>query len=65
MGVTNLPKIVTRQCRGCDLNPGPSTPESSTITTRLPSHPANKEWVLADFAPGFYAARIDFMITAI
>ena len=25
--------------RGCDLNPGPSAPESSTLTTRLPSHP--------------------------
>jgi len=22
----------------CDLNPGPSAPESSTLTTRLPSH---------------------------
>ena len=30
---------VTRQRRGCDLNPGPSAPESSTLTTRLPSHP--------------------------
>ena len=24
---------------GCDLNPGPTAPESSTLTTRLPSHP--------------------------
>ena len=23
---------------GCDLNPGPSAPASSTLTTRLPSH---------------------------
>ena len=23
----------------CDLNPGPTAPESSTLTTRLPSHP--------------------------
>jgi len=38
MGVNNLPKTVTRQRRGCDLNPGPSAPESSTLTTRLPSH---------------------------
>ena len=30
---------VTRQRRDCDLNPGPSVPESSTLTTRLPSHP--------------------------
>jgi len=38
MGVSSLPKTVTRQRRGCDLNPGPSAPESSTLTTRLPSH---------------------------
>ena len=37
MGVNSLPKTVTRQRRGCDLNPGPSAPESSTPTTRLPS----------------------------
>ena len=40
MGVTthmnSLPKNVTRQRRDCDLNPGPSAPESSTLTTRLP-----------------------------
>jgi len=39
MDANSLPKIVTRQRRGCDLNPGPSAPESSTLTTRLPSHP--------------------------
>jgi len=38
MGVNSLPKTVTRQSRDCDLNPGPSAPESSTLTTRLPSH---------------------------
>jgi len=36
MGVNSLPKTVTRQRRGCDLNPGPNAPESSTLTTRLP-----------------------------
>jgi len=30
--------VCLRQRRGCDLNPGPSAPESSTLTTRLPSH---------------------------
>jgi len=35
--VNSLPKTVTRQRRDCDLNPGPSAPESSTLTTRLPS----------------------------
>jgi len=37
--MNSLPKTVTRQRSGCDLNPGPSAPESSTLTTRLPSHP--------------------------
>ena len=36
--MNSLPKSVTRQRRGCDLNPGPTAPESSTLTTRLPSH---------------------------
>ena len=37
-GVNSLPKTVTRRRRGCDLNQGPSAPESSALTTRLPSH---------------------------
>ena len=40
MGVNNLPKTVTRERRSCDLNPGPSASESSTLTTRQPSHPS-------------------------
>jgi len=32
-----LSKTVTRQRRGCDLNPGRSAPESSTLTIRLPT----------------------------
>jgi len=36
MGVNSLPETVTRQRRDCDLNPGPTAPESSTLTTRLP-----------------------------
>ena len=39
MGVNSLPKTVTRQRRDCDLNPGLSAHESSTLTTRLPRHP--------------------------
>ena len=31
MGVNNLPKTVSQQRRGCDLNPGPSAPESSML----------------------------------
>jgi len=39
MGVNSLPKTVTRQRRDCDLNPGLSAPESTTLTSQLPSHP--------------------------
>ena len=42
MGVNSLPMTVTRQRRGCDLNPGPSAAESSILTTRIPSHPSAK-----------------------
>jgi len=38
MGVNSLPKTVTRERSGYDLNPGPTAPESITLTTRLPSH---------------------------
>jgi len=34
MGVNSLPKTVTRQRCGCDLNPGPSVSESITLTTQ-------------------------------
>ena len=34
--MNSLPKTVTRQRPDCDLNPDPSAPESSTLTTRLP-----------------------------
>jgi len=40
MGVNSLLKTVTRQRRDCDLNPDPSAPESSMLTTRLTSHHA-------------------------
>jgi len=36
MGVNSLPKTVRGQRRDCDLNPGPTVPESSTLTTLLP-----------------------------
>jgi len=52
MGVNSLPKTVTRQRSGCDLNPGPSAPESSTLTTRLPNHPV-MSYDLACSKPAF------------
>jgi len=36
MGVNSLPKTVTRYRCGFDLNPSPSAPQSSTLSTRLP-----------------------------
>ena len=41
--MNSLPKIVTQQRRGCDLNPGPSAPESSMLAIRLPSHPDDNQ----------------------
>jgi len=35
--VNSFPKTATRQRRGCDLNPDSSAPESSTLTTQLPT----------------------------
>jgi len=37
--MNSLLKSVTRERCGCDLNLGTSAPESSTLTTRLPSQP--------------------------
>jgi len=38
MCVNSLPKTVTRQRRSFDVNPCLTAPESSMLTTRLPSH---------------------------
>jgi len=35
MGVNSLPKTVTRQRRGCDLNTCPTAPESSTLIAKF------------------------------
>ena len=47
--MNSLPKTVTRPRRDCELNPGPSAPESSALTSRLPSHP-NKNYMLSEHA---------------
>ena len=48
--MNSLPKTVTQQRCGCDLNPGPSAPESSMLTTRLPSHSSsNSNCMLSQF----------------
>ena len=41
MGVNSLPKTVSRQHHSCDLSPGRTrrtAPESSMLTTWIPSH---------------------------
>ena len=43
MGVNSLPKTVICQRRDCDLNPGPTAPEFSTLSTQLSSHPVSIE----------------------
>jgi len=62
MGVNSLPKTVTRQRRGCELNPGPSAPESSTLTTRLPSHPKLRMIVLFTGRVVRRRQRVDFAV---
>jgi len=61
MGVNSLPKTVAQPRRDCDLNPGPSAPEPSTLTTRL-RHYCVKFRVLLQshrklFAIGFFLQR--------
>jgi len=59
--VNSLPETVTRQSRGCDLNPGPTAPESSTLTTRLSRHPCgyvcvkdDRECIIYSHSSHFY-----------
>jgi len=49
--VNSLPKTVTHQRHGCDLNSGPTVPESSTLTTQLPS-------AIGDFGDVFYSQSL-------
>jgi len=59
--VNSLPKTVTRQRRGCDLNPGPTATESITLTTRLPSHhDSNSEELIEKKL--FYSSRMGFCL---
>ena len=57
MGVNSLPETVTRQRRDYDLNSGPSAPESSTLTTRLPSHPPTLHIDTTAYIPAATGAR--------
>jgi len=55
MGVNSLPKTVTRQRRYCDLNPGPSAPESSTLTTLVQRYNDCLIWQLTNRWTWVYA----------
>ena len=57
MSVNSLHKTVTRQRRGCDLNPGPTAPESSTLTTWLPSNP---KMIIIKWKTGIFIFRYPF-----
>jgi len=46
MGVNSLPKTVTRKRRDCDLNPGPSALESSTLTMHSATEPPHTDYPL-------------------
>ena len=62
MGVNSLPRTVTRQRRGCDLNPGPTAPESSTLTTRLLSSQCNSARQAAETRPCSLCVVLLFLI---
>ena len=54
--MNSLPKTVTRQRRNCNLNPVPTAPESSTLTTRLPSYVENFTYFFESCTfPNFYS----------
>jgi len=57
MSVNSLPKTVTRQRRGCDLNPGPSA-----LTTRLPSRGTQPKRSMVN-CPCFSMYAVAFGIT--
>ena len=44
MGVNSLPKTVTRQRRGFDLNPGPSTPEPARYFNHSDTEPPRSQF---------------------
>jgi len=76
MGVNSLPKTVTRQRRDCDLNPGPSAPESGQHASHSATEPpkknsnyatesARRQSVIADFTPGVQFDDSQIVLTCI
>jgi len=63
--VNSLPKTVTRQRRDCDLNPGPSAPESSMLTTRPPSHPKTAIKTIFTVSEILYSVQFDIELMVV
>ena len=64
--MNSLPKTVTLQRRGCNLNSGPSAPESSMLTTRLHSHPKySTESILSNSTRKLLRFEITRMLIAV
>jgi len=59
MSVNSLPETVTRQRRDCDLNLGPSAPESSMLTSWLLSHPWLVNLVIMNMMMNVFGSRRD------
>ena len=55
--MNSLPQTVTRQRRGCDLDPGPSAPESSKLTSRLASNLLREVHVLSSLLCAGHGGR--------
>jgi len=56
--MNSLPKTVTRQRHGCDLDPGPSVLESSRLNTWLPSRPAEERGIIMSTALRFLSVCV-------
>ena len=58
--MNSLPKAIIRQCRDCDLNPGPSVPESNTlrltITKNEKKHQGIREFLQKNYT-GIWEGR--------
>ena len=63
MGVNSLPKTVTRQRRDCDLNPGPSAPESSTMGVNSLPKTGTRRRRDCDLNPGLSAPESSTLTT--
>jgi len=65
MAVNNLPKTVTQQRYGCDMNPGPSAPQFSTLPLGYRATPSNslivilRQYLRTDREPVWRQTHVD------